>query len=145
LHFVAVSQMDTPAARRAEAQLLHEMERRDAAEAARRRHIEAVAQNRAARRMERESEDHRIRQEAEAYTSGYLVSPEGRSRGISDEEVLTGREAVFIRYATPEAKEFFSVNPRPTGAYYRGRDTRVLYSDRPKRPRRPRRPVGVGR
>jgi hypothetical protein len=144
-HFLAVSQQDTPAARRAEAQLMHEMERRDAAEETRRRRTEAVQANRAARRMEREAEDQRIRGDAETYTKGYLVTAEGRARGISDEEVLTGRESVFIRYATPEAKEFFASNPRPTGAYYRGRDTRVLYSDRPQRPRRPRRPVGVGR
>ena len=56
-----------------------------------------------------------------------------RARGISDAEILSGREDVFIRYATPEAKEFFAENPRPTGAYFRGRDTRIVYSDRPTR------------
>ena len=53
-----------------------------------------------------------------------------RARGITDAEILSGRQRVFIRYATPEAKSFFAENPRPTGAYLRrGADTRVVYSD----------------
>jgi hypothetical protein len=146
-HFGKVAGEDTPQARRAEAQILHEMERRDriemgrreratAREGRQRQHREAVAANRAAVRMEREAEDQRIRMEAEARTKGYLVNARGRALGISDEEILTGREEVFIRYATPEAKEYFAAHPRPTAAYYRGRDTRVLYSDRPSRRRR---------
>jgi hypothetical protein len=83
--------------------------------------------------MERDAEIHRIRMEAEERTKGYLVSREGAARGISDNEILTGREAVFIRYASPEAKAYFAENPRPTGAYFRGKDTRLPYSDRPTR------------
>jgi hypothetical protein len=86
--------------------------------------------------MEREAEGERIKVQAEAATQGYLVTAQGRARGISDAEILSGREQVFIRYATPEAKSFFAENPRPTGAYFRGRDTRILYSDRPTRRRR---------
>lgn len=120
--------------RTAENQVLAEMQRRDDRDRKRRQiaemRREAVAANRAAGQMERESEAHRIRMEAEAYTSGYLVNPQGRARGITDAEILTGREAVFIRYATREAKEFFAETPRPTGAYLRyGRDTRVKYFD----------------
>jgi hypothetical protein len=148
-HFDKVSRESTPKARRAEAQILHEMERRDRIEMARRgriaargarqrQHREAVAANRAATRMEREAEAERIRLEAEERTKGYLVNAQGRTRGISDEEILTGREEVFIRYATPEAKAYFADHPRPTAAYFRGRDTRVPYSDRPSR-RKPRR------
>jgi hypothetical protein len=140
-HFQALSTVDSPQARRGEAQVMHEMDRRDRADAQRQRRAEAISANRAARRMERESEAERIRTGAESYTRGYLVTREGQARGVSDEEILTGREAVFIRYATPEAKEYFAEHPRPTGAYYRGRDTRIRYSDRPARPRRPRPPA----
>lgn len=141
-HFTALSAIDTEQARRGEAQILHEMNRRDQADEQRRRRAEAIAANRAAAKAEREAESHRIRQAAEARTQGYLVSAEGRGRGVSDAEILTGRESVFIRYASPEAKAFFAENPRPTAAYLRyGRDTRVVYSDRPSRPRRPRYPT----
>jgi hypothetical protein len=136
--FQHVSYRGTAESRRAEVQILAEMQRRD--DAARRAadRASAVAASRAAARMEREAEGERIKAEAEAYTRGYLVTAQGRARGISDAEILSGREDVFIRYATPEAKEFFASTPRPTGAYFRGRDTRILYSDRPSR----RRPAG---
>jgi hypothetical protein len=142
-HFDKVSRGDTPQARYAEAQILHEMERRDQETLRRRQHRQAVVVGRAARRMEREADAERIRLEAEDYTKGYLVTAQGRARGISDEEILTGREEVFIRYATPEAKAYFASHPRPTAAYFRGRDTRIPYSDRPSR-RPPRRTRALG-
>jgi hypothetical protein len=142
-HFRKVSHGDTPQDRWAEAQILHEMERRDQQEAQRRQHREAVASAQAARRMEREADAQRIRLEAEEYTKGYLVTAQGRARGIADEEILTGRQDVFIRYATPEAKAYFADHPRPTAAYFRGRDTRIVYSDRPTR-RTPRRTRALG-
>jgi hypothetical protein len=141
-----LSRTDTPQARYAENQVLAEAQRRDDADRARAVRREAVATNRAAVRMEREAEGERIKTEAEAYTKGYLVTAEGRARGISDAEILSGRERVFVRYATPEAKAFFAENPRPTGAYFRGRDTRIQYSDRPtpRRPVTPRRTRALG-
>jgi hypothetical protein len=153
-HYRKVNAQETPQARAAELQILHELERRDQADLARRdrarareerraQHREAVAANQAARRMDRESETQRIRLAAEEYTKGYLVTAQGRARGIADEEVLTGREDVFIRYATPEAKAYFAEHPRPTAAYFRGRDTRIPYSDRPTR-RPPRRTRALG-
>lgn len=145
-HFQKVSRDDSSKARTAELQILHEMERRDRADEVRRereqiraQRRESAAANRAAARMERESEAQRMRLEAEAATQGYLVSAQGRARGISDEEILTGREAVFRRYATDEARDYFSSNPRPTAAYFRGRDTRVI--ERATEPRRKRRGV----
>jgi hypothetical protein len=151
-HFGKVSREDTPQARRAEAQLLHEMERRDrieqrcretrqAREARQRQRRETVAATQAARRMEREAEAQRIRLDVEEQTKGYLVNREGRARGISDEEILTGREEVFRRYATDEAREYFATHPRPTAAYFRGKDTRVheRYTERPRRRGRRRR------
>jgi hypothetical protein len=125
-------------------QILAEMQRRDDEIRRRKDHAEAVAANRAARRMEREADAQRIRLEAEEYTKGYLITAQGRARGISDQEILTGRQEVFIRYATPEAKAYFADHHRPTGAYFRGRDTRILYSDRPARRRTPRRTRAPG-
>lgn len=136
-HYDKVAKGDSPQDRYAEAQILAEFQRRDDETRARRQRQEAVAGMRAARQMEREAEGERIRREAEEYTRGYLVTARGRARGISDEEILSGRERIFIEYATPEAKEFFATNPRPTGAYFRGRDTRIRYSDPGSRRRRP--------
>jgi hypothetical protein len=135
-HYDKVSKGDSPEDRWAEAQILYEMERRDTETMRRRDRAQAIAANRAAARMEREAETERIRTEAEAYTRGYLVTARGRARGIADEEILTGRERVFIKYATPEAKAFFGEQPRPTAAYFRGRDTRLVYSDPGSRRRR---------
>lgn len=139
-HFERVSKGSTPQHRYAENQLLAEMQRRDDRDRARRARQETrrqgMAANRAAVQMEREAEAERIRAQAEAQTLGYLVNAQGRARGISDAEILTGREAVFRRYATDEAREFFEVNPRPTGAYLRyGRDTRI-HERAPERRRR---------
>ena len=137
-HFRKVSSGATGQDRWAEAQILGEMQRRDDVIRVKRERAEARAGVRAGRQMEREAEAERIRRQAEAQTRGYLVTAQGRARGISDAEILTGRESVFIRYATPEAKSFFAENPRPTAAYLRtGRDTRVRYSDRPTRRRPP--------
>ena len=140
-HFARVSRGRTAEHRTAEMQVLAEMQRRDDQqrdrELRKQQRREAVAANRAAAQMDREAAAHAIRMEAEAATGGYLVNPQGRARGISDAEILTGREDVFIRYATREAKDFFAERPRPTAAYLRyGRDTRVKYSDRPTRRRR---------
>lgn len=132
-HYSKVSAVDNdPKARRAELQIINEFERRDrrdmrrrerAAEQERRR--EARANVRAIRRTEAEVERERIRVDAEAATRGYLVNARGRRRGINPDEILTGRQAVFDRYASDEAKEYFASTPRPTAAYFRGLDTRT--------------------
>lgn len=131
-HYKKLSADDSPQARRGEAQILHEMERRDRADARRmdaedrkRRRWEIRQANRAAERMDREAETERIRVQAEAATRGYLVNKQGRARGIDPEEILTGRAAVFQRYASDEAREFFRTTPRPTAAYFKGQNTRM--------------------
>lgn len=132
-HYAKVSRDDSPEARGAELQIIHEMERRDRAEARRlerdrqrQERRESVAATRAARRMEIDSERERIRVAAEAGTNGYLVNAKGRTRGIDPEEILTGRQSVFDRYASDEARDYFAINPRPTVAYFRGRNTRYV-------------------
>ena len=134
-HFARVSRGRTGEHRTAENQILAEMQRRDDRDRRRRERAEAARQGRAATaaaaRMDREAAAQAIRDKAERETVGYLVTAEGQARGITDEEILTGRESVFIRYATREAKDFFAENSRPTGAYLRyGKDTRIKYSDR---------------
>jgi hypothetical protein len=128
-HYAKVSDDPSGQARYVELQILHELERRDKADEKRRekeRAREARASNRAAQRMEMEAERERIRVEAEAETRGYLVNAKGRARGIDPDEILTGRQAVFNRYASDEARDYFAVRPRPTAAYFRGKDTRLV-------------------
>lgn len=128
-HFRKVAVQETPQARYAENQIIYEMERRDEEERRRAARREARAANKAAQRMERESESERLFLEAEAYTRGNWTNLKGTARGIMPREILTGRESVFQRYASEEAREFFRYNPRPTAAYFRGRNTRIEYSD----------------
>jgi hypothetical protein len=138
-HYDQVTRGHTAADRRAELQIIHEMERRDRAAEEARRHHEAVLLARAGRRAEREAEYERIKRAAEAATQGYLVNRQGRARGINDHEILTGRQAIFDRYASEEARNYFLDHPRPTAAYFRGQDTRVTgrYAERKRQARRP--------
>jgi hypothetical protein len=129
-HFRRITWEDTgkPQNRRAELQILHEMERRDRAEERdrdRARVRDARAANQAAARQEREAEYERVKLDAEAHTVGYLVNAKGRARGIADREILTGRRDVFDRYASDEAKDYFRTHARPTAGYFRGQDTRA--------------------
>ena len=142
-HYSKVSAIENdPKARRVELQIINEFERRDRREARSREKQqlrEARATGRAIRQTEQQVEIERIRVESEAATRGYLVNAKGRARGINPDEVLRGREAVFQRYASDEARDYFRVHPRPTAAYFRGRDTRV--ADRATEPKRRRRGV----
>jgi hypothetical protein len=121
-HFVKVSEGHTAADAEARDQVIYEMTRRDEVEARRRdrwaAHREAVAAGRAARRMEREAETERVYLAAEAYTRGNWVNRSGGRAGISDREILTGPQRVFDRYASEEAREFFSSQPRPTARFF---------------------------
>jgi prophage tail gpP-like protein len=126
-HFNKVTREDTPQARYAEDQILYEMERRDREAQLRRDRAEGRAAARAARRMEIEAETERIFLEAEAYTRGNWTNLKGTARGITDREILLGRQDVFARYASEEAREYFTRHPRPTAAYFRERDTRMDY------------------
>ena len=128
-HYSRVINDPSPRARGAELQIINEFERRDRAAVRameKRRRKDAVASARAGRRLEIETERERVRVAAEAATNGYLVNAKGRARGINPDEILTGRQAVFDRYASDEARDYFRTQPRPTAAYFRGQDTRVV-------------------
>lgn len=107
-HFKKVSRGTSAADEKATAQILHEMERRDELTERKRRHREAVVSTRAARGMEHAAERERIYLQAEEYTRGNWTNKAGERAGISDREILTGRQAVFDRYASDEAREFFA-------------------------------------
>lgn len=51
---------------------------------------------------------------AERYTNGYLVTNEGRARGIDGRDLLTGRQDVAYRWASEELKAFWENHPRQT-------------------------------
>lgn len=123
---------------RARNQVLYELERRDKIAAEKRDAMQRRKDRATSRKAFRDDEYTRIKDDAEAHTNGYLVNRQGRDRGITDYEILTGRESTFHRYASDEARNYFADNPRPTGAYFRGKDTRVgpLYSA-PRRRRHP--------
>lgn len=149
-HYARVSAIENDKqARGAELQIIAEFERRDRrdarrreAEAERARRRQARADAQAAKRFEEETERERIRVDAEAATRGNLVNKRGRALGIHPDEILTGRQAVFDRYASDEAREYFASTPRPTAAYFRrGADTR--YVERAREPRRRRRGVAA--
>ena len=132
-HFRKVSAGDTDKDRRAEAQILDELERRDREDQRRRDRERARVVSLAARRdtraaleSERDAERERIYRQAEEATRGNWVNKAGQRAGISDREILSGRQAVFQRYASEEARDYFRDHPRPTAAYFRGKDTRTI-------------------
>ena len=115
---------------RIRAQVLHEMERHDNEAKAR----DNRAHARYARQLEQADAVEASIVAAEAATSGNLVNKKGRARGVNPRTLITGRAADFERYASDEAKEFYSTRHRPTAASFRGADTR--YVPRATAPRR---------
>ncbi len=117
---------------RARAQILHELDRRDKEQERRRGREQAKVVSLAARRdtraaleSERDADRERIYRQAEEATRGNWVNRAGQRAGISDREILSGHQAVFDRYASEEARDYFRDHPRPTSAYFRGEDTRT--------------------
>lgn len=51
---------------------------------------------------------------AEGETNGYLTNPEGRAKGVNGWDLFTGNESTARRYASPELKEYWDKNGRPT-------------------------------
>jgi hypothetical protein len=122
-HFVKVSSGHSKADETARAQILHEMERRDAAEI--RRHDRALEHKRRvfAKRLERAEEVDRHWLEAENATRGNMLNKAGRAAGIDERSLFTGPEARARRYASEELLNHWQSHPRPTAAYFQGQDT----------------------
>lgn len=53
---------------------------------------------------------------AEAATNGYMLSPAGERAGVDPYSLFTGPESRARKYASPELKEWFDQNGRPTAA-----------------------------
>jgi len=124
-HYRRVSRGHSRKDERAQAQILHEMERRDRRDEERKRRREAVAHGAYARRLEREEAVEHAYLTAEQATNGYLVNRKGMARGINPRSLFTGSEERARRYASEELLEHWQTHGRPTAAMFRGKDTRV--------------------
>lgn len=115
---------DSPADERARDQALAEMQRRDVraerAAAAEERRRTRYAVSRTQRAIERE----RLFVEAEAATEGNMLNRRGREAKVSDRSLFTGPESRARMYASEELLNYWQDHPRPTEAYFEGRDTR---------------------
>jgi hypothetical protein len=122
---------------RAQAQVLHEMQRRDDLEQA--RHDRALEAKRRifSRRIERAEEVDRSWAAAEAATRGNMLNRKGRAADIDERSLFTGSEAVARRYASEELLNHWQSHPRPTAAYFAGKDTTLQAQDARTRRRRP--------
>lgn len=131
-HFRDIAHKQGTEAERGRAQILHEMDRRDErdkrrAVAAERRRGQAVS-----RKLERAEAVEQAWAAAEEATKGNMLNRAGQAAGISDRSLFTGPESRARRYASEELLEHWRTHPRPTGAMFAGKDTRVYerYTER---------------
>jgi hypothetical protein len=127
----------TTANDRAQAQVLHEMERRD--QLAVRRHDAALERKRRifSRRVERAEEVDRRWNQAESATRGNMLNKAGRAAGVDERSLFTGPESRARRYASEELLNHWQSHPRPTAAYFQGKDTTLSARYTPPRRRKP--------
>lgn len=131
-HYERLRHSHTVRADRGRLQVLAEIDRRElvgrasaARQAERDRQRDARYAQRAAQVMEREAIIENAWLQAEAATSGVMLNKRGRALGISDRSLFRGPEARARKYASEELTEYWRTHPRPTGAMFQGRDTRV--------------------
>lgn len=131
-HYDRLSDKTGPRADRARLQVLYEIDRREQAEKAQARRQteragqrEARAARRAAEVMEREAIMESAWLQAEEATKGNMLNKRGRAAGISDRSLFRGPEARARKYASEELLEHWQTHPRPTGAMFAGKNTRV--------------------
>ncbi|HEY6275588.1 MAG TPA: hypothetical protein VIX86_04580 [Streptosporangiaceae bacterium] len=127
-----------PKEARARAQILHEMDRRDRAEIARRERQAHYRQRVFSRKIAHAEELDRAWLEAESATKGNMLSKAGKAAGIDERSLFTGPESRARRYASEELLNHWQTHHRPTAAFMQGKDTRLgaLYTA-PRRRRRP--------
>jgi hypothetical protein len=87
-------------------QILAEMKRRDNADAAKKRAT--------SRKFERYEHVEREIAAAEHATNGYMVNKAGQARGVTEWQLMTGRERDADKYSTDELKAYWERHPRPT-------------------------------
>jgi hypothetical protein len=123
----------------AQAQILHEMDRRDKADIAREARKQEHQRRMFARRLAHAEEVDRAWLEAEAATKGNMLNKAGKAADIDERSLFTGPESRARRYASEELLNHWQAHHRPTAAFMQGKDTRV--HERYTAPRRHRRPV----
>jgi hypothetical protein len=123
-------QRDDDRGQAARDQVIAEMQRRDQADERRQQAEQRRRLRYAARRTERAAELDRLWLEAEAGTKGNMLNRRGREAGINERTLFTGTEARARKYASEELLEWWEHHPRPTEAYFEGRDTRIGYGAR---------------
>jgi hypothetical protein len=116
-------------------QVLAEMQRRDMRESRLEASRERRRERRSARSDFRRAERERLFVEAEAATNGYLLNRRGVEAGIDPRTLLTGPESRARKYASEELLDYWEDHPRPTEAYFEGRETRVASAGRNYSPR----------
>jgi hypothetical protein len=120
---------DGPADQRIQAQVLAEMQRRDLADERRERTEQRRTARATARRLERAEAVEREWAQAEAATKGNMLNRRGREAGVDERTLFTGPESRARKYASEELLNYWEHHPRPTEAYFQGRDTRLGYSN----------------
>jgi 2-polyprenyl-6-methoxyphenol hydroxylase-like FAD-dependent oxidoreductase len=106
-------------------QIIHELERRDRAQAAKLERTKDKKARAFSRRVAHGEEIDRVFLAAESATNGNMLNAKGRAAGISDHYLLTAPEREVRRYASDELLNFFAEHHRPTAAAMRGQDTRL--------------------
>lgn len=119
---------DTPADNKARDQAIYEMNRRDKVRERRAATVTRRQERRASRRHERAEAVQTAWLAAEAGTNGYMLNRRGLEAGIDERSLFTGPESRARKYASEELLEWWETHPRPTEAFFQGRDTRMGYA-----------------
>lgn len=120
-------QSETSQDEKVRAQILAEMSRRDIRDERRAATEERRTARNTARRMERAEAIDRAWSDAEEATKGNMLNRRGREAHINERTLFTGPEARARKYASEELLNHWEHHPRPTAAYFEGRDTRIGY------------------
>lgn len=120
-------QSDSAQDERIRAQILAEMNRRDIRDERRAAAEERRTARNTARRMERAEAIERAWADAERATKGNMLNRRGREAHVNERTLFTGPESRARKYASEELLNHWEHHPRPTQAYFEGRDARIGY------------------
>jgi hypothetical protein len=82
---------------------------------------------------------------AEEGTKGNMLNRRGLEAGVNERTLFTGPESRARKYASEELLNWWETHPRPTEAYFEGRDTRMGYGTVRVRSRMTTEEAGVAR
>jgi hypothetical protein len=66
-----------------------------------------------------------------------MLNKAGRAADVDERSLFTGPESRARRYASEELQNYWQDNPRPTAAYFAGKDTRLSARYTPPRRKAP--------